>query len=59
MIDAPQIAQRVAKVLADFADSNLSLVEQAAVFRTAAETCMQANLLNEIAQAMLRARNQK
>jgi hypothetical protein len=43
-----RIVQHVSKAIVSLADSDLSLIEMAAVLRTAAEACTQAQALVEV-----------
>lgn len=56
MSDPLKIVQHVPAVLKPLSETELSLLEQAAVLRLAAEACTQANVIAEIAQAMARNR---
>lgn len=59
MSDAIKIAGHVPKALAGLVDTDLSLVEQAAVFRLAAEACTQAQLMLELANTIKNIRGPK
>jgi hypothetical protein len=59
MSDAVKIAQHVPKALAGLMDTDLSLIEQAAVFRLAAESCTQAQMLIELSSTINRMRGPK
>lgn len=51
MSDTIKLASQLPKVLQSLVDSDLSLVEQAAVFQIAASTCTQAHLMAELITA--------
>lgn len=60
MTDAVKIAAAAPKILSyAMAETDMSLVELAAVFRVAAESCTQAQLLQEVALTMAKLRGHK
>lgn len=56
MSEAAKLVQHLPKALAALADTDLSLIEQAAVFRLSAEACTQAQMLLEVANTINRMR---
>ena len=56
MSDALKLITNVPKALAGLLDTDLSLIEQAAVFRLAAESCTQAQMLIEMSNTINRMR---
>lgn len=56
MNDPIKIASHVPKALASMLDTDLSLVEQAAIFRLAAEACTQAQIMVELTHAIAKGR---
>lgn len=50
--NAVRLTNYVAKALTLMADSDLTLMEQAAVFKLAAEACAMANAVHEVANAI-------
>lgn len=56
MSDPLKIVTNVPKVIAALAETDLSLVEMAAVCRVAAEACTQAQILQEVSLAITRGR---
>lgn len=53
------IASHVPKALSALLDTDLSLVEQAAVYRLAAEACTQAQMAAELGETIRRMRGPK
>lgn len=56
MTDLARLTNNVPKAIEALRETDLSLVEMAAVFRLAAETCTQGQVLQEIAVAIARSR---
>ena len=51
-----KLVPHIEAALKALAETDLSLIEQAAVFRLAAETCTQANIISEVATIMAKNR---
>lgn len=56
MSDTLKLVQHLERALRALSETDLSLIEQAAVFRLAAETCTQANIISEVATIMAKNR---